>query len=214
MTTKRASRFTREDFIAVCCAIATMSIIVSNIIVNKQFDFFGFALPAAVMLIPVDYIIGDVVAEVFGFRAASHVIILAFLMNTFAVMFYLIAIALPSYPTFTAQASFEAVLGTTPRILFASLSAFAAGSLLNAKVMQVMHKRDGEARLAWRCILSTLVGEGLDTAMFALLAFVGVVPWDVIGQMIILHTIAKVTIETVLYALATRHIIRWAKTLS
>ncbi|WP_283171139.1 queuosine precursor transporter [Curtanaerobium respiraculi] len=204
----------RSDVLAICAALATMSIIVSNIITNKQLDFLGLALPAGSLLIPVDYIIGDLVAEVYGFRDARRIILLAFAMNALAVAFFMLALALPGFSTFTAQASFETVLGTTPRILVASLTAFAVGSLSNAKIMQVMHARDGESRLAWRCIASTLVGETLDMTVFSLLAFAGVLPWNVILQMIVLNSVVKVAIEIALYALATRHVIRWAKTLS
>ena len=205
------SKMNRERLLAICCALATMSIIVSNIITTKQLNFFGLALPAGSILIPVDYVIGDLVAEVYGFRTARRVITLAFVMNALAVAFFMLALALPAYPTFTAQASFEAVLGTTPRVLLASLTAFIVGSLSNAKIMQIMHARDGENKLALRCILSTLVGEALDMTIFGTLAFAGVLPAAVVFQMIWLNTLVKVGIECVLYAVATRHIIGWAK---
>ncbi len=214
MQARDERRFGRSELLAVCAALATMSIIVSNIITNKQLDLLGFALPAGSLLIPVDYVIGDLVAEVYGFRAARRIILLAFAMNALAVGFFLLTLALPGFATFTAQESFQAVLGTTPRILCSSLAAFAIGSLSNAKIMQVMHVRDGESRLAWRCIFSTLVGEALDMTIFSVAAFAGVLPWEVISQMIVVNTLVKVAVECLLYVLVTRFAIGWAKTLS
>lgn len=210
---RTATRVDRSQVLAACCALATMSVIVSNIITNKQMSCAGFALPCGALLIPIDYVIGDVVAEVYGFVTARRVIILAFAMNALAACFFLLTLALPGYETFTAQAAFEAVLGTSPRILLASLTAFVAGSLTNARIMHMMHVRDGESRLAWRAIASTVVGESIDMVIFAVLAFGGVLPWDVIGQIIVVDTVAKVAIECALYACATRRVIRWAKTL-
>ena len=119
----------------------------------------------------------------------------------------------PSFSTFTAQSALEAVLGSTPCILAASFTAYVAGSLSNAKIMELMHMHDGEKRLAWRCIASTIGGETLDMTVFTLLAFTGVLPWPVIGQMIVVASAIKVAVECICYPLVTSHAIAWAKTL-
>lgn len=202
---------TKAQLLVVCAALSVMSIIVSNVITNKQMDFFNFALPCGTLLVPVDYIMGDLITEVYGYRTAKNVILVAFFMNLLAVIFFMLTLALPSFYTFTNQDAFVAVLGSTPRILAASFAAFIFGSFANAKIMAIMHVRDGEDKLAWRCIASTIVGETLDMSVFSVLAFGGVLPWSVIFQMIWLNSLVKIAIECILYALATRHIIKWAK---
>lgn len=112
-----------------------------------------------------------------------------------------------------AQSALEAVFGSTPRILAASFTTYVAGSLSNAKIMELMHMHDGEKRLAWRCIASTIGGETLDMTVFTLLAFTGVLPWPVIGQMIVVASAIKVAVECICYPLVTSHVIAWAKTL-
>ena len=208
---RKSSRVTRRTVLLACVALSVMSIIVSNIITNKQMDFLGFALPCGTLLVPIDYVIGDLVTEVYGYRTAKKVILAAFAMNALAVLYFLLALSLPGFWTFSGQQAFETVLGTTPRILAASFSAFIVGSFSNAKIMDVMHVRDGESKLAWRCIASTIVGETLDMTIFSVLAFGGVLPWEVIVQMIWLNSVVKIAIECVLYALLTRHVIAWSK---
>lgn len=110
-----------------------------------------------------------------------------------------------------AQSALEAVFGSTPRILAASFTAYVAGSLSNAKIMELMHMHDGEKRLAWRCIASTIGGETLDMTVFTLLAFTGVLPWPVIGQMIVVASAIKVAVECICYPLVTSHVIAWAR---
>lgn len=192
-------------------ALSVASLVASNIITNKQTDILGFAITCGSFTIPIDYIVSDVLAEVYGYREARRATIIAFLCDLLCVAFFTLTLAAPQFATFTAQDAFQTVLGSTPRILAASFTAYVVGSLSNAKVMELMHVRDGEDRLALRCIASTVVGETLDMTVFSLMAFAGVLPWDVIFQMIVVASVVKVAVECVCYPLVTRRVIGWAK---
>ena len=61
--------------------------------------------------------------------------------------------------------------------------------------------------------LSTVIGEFLDMAIFAVMAFAGVLPWEVIGQMVVTNSCAKIAVEVILYPILTKRVIGWAKTL-
>ena len=210
-----AKRVSRDSLLLACAGVAIMSLIASNIITNKQFDvpFIGWAITCGSVCVPLSYIVDDILAEVYGFRTARRVIYIGFVMNAIAVAYFQIAIAIPGTETFTAQSAFETVLGATWRTTLASFVAYFFGSLANAKVMDVLHVRNGESRLALRCILSTVIGEFLDMAIFAVMAFAGVLPWEVIGQMVVTNSCAKIAVEVVLYPILTKRVIGWAKTL-
>lgn len=198
----------------VLCALSIMSVIVSNIITNKQTEVFGFAVTCGSFLIPLSYIVNDTMVEVYGFKEARRVTVLSFVCNLLAVVFFTLTLLAPSASTFSAQSEFEVVLGSTPRVLFASVVAYILGSLTNAYIMQKMKDHDGEKRLAFRCILSTVAGEALDMIVFSFIAFYGVLPVDAILQIIVVSSVVKILVETVIYAIATRNVIRWAKTLN
>lgn len=210
-----ANKINKNTLLLVCTGVAIMSLIASNIITNKQFDvpLIGWAITCGSVCVPLSYVVDDILAEVYGFKTARRVIYLGFAMNAIAVVYFQIAIAIPGTETFANQSAFETVLGATWRTTLASFIAYFFGSLANAKIMDVMHVKSGEKRLALRCISSTIVGEFLDMAIFAVMAFAGVLPWDVIGQMIVTNTCAKVAVEIVLYPILTRNVIKWAKTL-
>lgn len=182
-------------------SLSVATLIASNIITNKQTDLFGFAMTCGTFTIPVDYIVSNVPEEVYGFAEARRVTITAFLCDLLCVILFQLTLASPSFSTFTAQSALEAVLGSTPCILAASFTAYVVGSHSNAKIMELMHMHDGEKRLAWRCIASTIVGETLDMTVFTLLAFTGVLPWPVIGQMIVVASAIKVAVECICYPL-------------
>lgn len=197
-----------------CTAVTVGSLIVSNTITNKQFNvpFLGLAVTCGVVCIPLSYIVDDVLAEVFGFKTARTVILIGFAINAVAVAYFQTAIAIPGLDAFTAQAAFETVLGATARTTAASFAAYIVGSILNAKIMQVMHERDGERGLFARCALSTLAGELVDMAIFATLAFAGTLPVETIAQIVVCNGLGKCLVEFVCFPV-TERVINWAKSL-
>lgn len=191
-----------------------MSLIVSNIITNKQMPLpWGWAITCGSLCVPLSYIVDDILAEVYGFKTARSVILIGFAMNAIAVLYFQLAIIAPGVDIFANQDAFTAVLGATWRTTLASFVAYLFGSIANAKIMDVMHAKHGENRLALRCISSTVIGEFLDMAVFALVAFSGTMPWQVLGQIIVSNTAAKVAVECALYPIVTRRAIAWAKRL-
>lgn len=194
-----------------CMAISAGAIIVSNIVTLKQTEIFGVALTCATFVIPFTYIASDLVAEVWGFKAARFVSLMTFAVGFMAVAIFSATIAVRGIDSFEYQTALEQVLGSVPRTMAASFLSFVVGSVSNAWVMQRMHDRDGERRLGLRCVLSTIVGETLDMGIFTLAAFWGTIPIDVMTQVLVSGVVAKSLFETVVYALATRHVIAAVK---
>ena len=168
---------TKIELYAMLTGVFTASLIVSNIIAGKTFDFFSFVLPCGVIIFPIIYIVNDVLAEVYGYKKARNVILLGFLMNLVAVICYNITIVLPAPAFFENSNAFGVVLGSTFRLLVASFAAYLVGSLVNAKMMVILKKWD-EDKLFLRCILSTLFGEGLDAVIFITIGFLGTMPLE------------------------------------
>ena len=114
----------------------TVCLIVSNLIAGKIFSIGGVVtLPAAVLLFPVTYILGDVFTEVYGFKKARNVIWTGFAMNLFAVLIYLAAVALPAPAFFEDQEAYRTVLWSTPRVLAASFTGYLVGEFSNSFVL-------------------------------------------------------------------------------
>jgi uncharacterized integral membrane protein (TIGR00697 family) len=172
-------------------------LITSNIIIAKQIGIGGIVLPAAIVIFPLSYIIGDVLTEVYGYRQARRVIWLGFLCNLIAVLAIWLGKILPSAPIFDAQDAYERILGSTPRFLLASFAAYLAGEFSNSVVLAKM-KIMTKGRWLWtRTIGSTLVGQGVDTIVVLSIAFVGVLPLPVLGAMMFFHWLFKCIYETV-----------------
>jgi uncharacterized integral membrane protein (TIGR00697 family) len=159
-------------FVAVAAFFVT-ALVVSNIVAVKLVEISGRVFPAGLVVFPLSYLLGDVLTEVYGLRAARAVIWLGFACNLLAVAAIQIAIALPAAPFYEEADAYEAVLGTTWRIFLASLAAYTAGELVNAYVLARL-KAVTAGRFLWtRTIGSTIAGEGLDSLIFVTVAFAG-----------------------------------------
>jgi queuosine precursor transporter len=160
-------------FVTIACFFVT-ALVVSNIVAVKLVEVEGRVFDAGNILFPLAYLLGDVLTEVYGFRAVRRVILLGFACNLLAVAAIQIAIALPAAGFWEEnQESYETVLGTTWRIFVASLTAYLVGELTNSFVLQRMKAATGGRFLWSRTIGSSLVGQGLDTVLFVTIAFAG-----------------------------------------
>lgn len=154
----------------VLLALFTTIFILSNIVSTKDVQVGPLVTDGAFFLFPAAYVIGDVISECYGFRAARRAVWTGFLAMIIAVSTFYVAILLPAASFYEGQAAFAATLGLVPRIVVASLSGYAAGQLLNAWLLTLMKDRLGERGLWKRLLGSTVVGEFGDTLIFCLIA--------------------------------------------
>ena len=162
------------------------------------------------LLFPLTYVLGDVIAEVYGFTAARRAILLGMIVSILAsAVFYLVQIAPPA-ADYENQAAFEAVLGFVPRIVAASVAAYAVGQLLNAWVLVKLKKKYGEKNLWARLMGSTVIGTAADTAIFCFVAWAGVMPVSTILNLMIVGYFYKVAVELILLPVTYR-VVAWVK---
>ncbi len=159
-------------FVAIAAFFVT-ALVVSNVIAVKLVEVSGRVFPAGLVVFPLSYLLGDVLTEVYGFRAARAVIWLGFACNLMAVLAIQAAMALPAAPFFGDDEAYDQILGTTWRLFLASFAAYLVGELVNSAVLARMKVATGGRYLWARTIGSTVVGEGLDSAIFVTLAFAG-----------------------------------------
>ena len=183
--------------LVIITAIFITCLITANVIAVKLVSLGPVILPAAIFVFPLSYIFGDVLTEVYGYRQARQVIWLAFICNLIFVIFVWVGQILPPASFWEGQSAYERILGYTPRLLAASFLGYLVGEFANSFIMARM-KVLTRGRWLWsRTIGSTVVGQGLDTAIFITIAFIGTPAF--LPVMILYHWLAKTVIE----ALAT-----------
>lgn len=151
-----------------------MALVLSNVIAVKLVEVWGRVFDAGTLLFPLTYLIGDVLTEVYGYRRTRLVIWIGFAASLVGVGSIQIAIHLPAAGFWKDnQTAYETVLDTTWRIFLASLAAYLVGEFTNSFVLAKL-KVATEGRFLWlRTTTSTVVGQGLDSALFSTIAFAG-----------------------------------------
>lgn len=176
-------------------AVFITCLVTANIIAVKLISIFGLILPAAIIVFPISYIVGDVLTEVYGYGQARRVIWLGFLCNLIAVLAIWAGGLLPPAPFWEGQPAYQQILGYTPRLLGASFVAYLIGEFANSFVLAKLKIATAGRWLWTRTIGSTLVGQGLDSAVFITLAFVGTIPAAGLASAIVTQWLAKSVYE-------------------
>jgi uncharacterized integral membrane protein (TIGR00697 family) len=182
-------------YIDVVTASFVGTLIVSNIASTKVLEMGPFTFDGGTILFPLAYIFGDILTEVYGYRSSRRVIWTGFIWLLLAASMFTIVDALPPAEGWDLQDSFHAILGQTPRIVIASLVAYVAGEFLNSFVLAKL-KILTKGRWLWaRTISSTLVGQAVDTGVFLTIAFLGVLPTDLLWSVFLSNYVFKCGVE-------------------
>jgi uncharacterized integral membrane protein (TIGR00697 family) len=179
-------------------AVFVGALLISNIIAGKQLQLpFGITMTGAVIVFPITYILSDLFSEVYGYRWSRLTCYLAFAINIFMAIVFAIAIETPAPGYWQNQEAFAIVLGNTPRILFASLTAFVAGDFINDRVFRRMKAKHPDSHKCFgaRSIVSSIAGAIVDSAIFIPIAFIGMMPLDVLIIMGITQVCLKLLYE-------------------
>ncbi|MBI5456924.1 queuosine precursor transporter [Candidatus Kaiserbacteria bacterium] len=185
-------------------------LLISNIASTKIVDFGWFTFDGGTLLFPLSYIFADILTEVYGFRRSRKVIWLGFFSALVMSLVLIIVGKLPPAADWGNQEAYNAILGLTPRIVIGSLLAYFCGEFVNSFVLAKMKVWTAGKRLWMRTIGSTVVGEGVDTAIFVLVAFWGVLPAPLLITVIVSNYIFKTGVE-VLFTPITYAIVKYLK---
>ena len=171
--------------------------LIANVMAVKLINVAGVTFfDAGTVTFPLAFMLGDVLTEIWGYKTARKVIILAFICNLLMVGMTTIGVHLP-YPDYAADSAeaYARVFSYVPRIVAASLFAFLCGELANAWAMEKI-KTATSGRYLWlRAIASSMLGYIFDTVLFVILAFAGTAPAKDLATMIGFQYLAKVLLE-------------------
>ncbi|MCS7057185.1 MAG: queuosine precursor transporter [Thermoflexales bacterium] len=189
-------------------------LIVSNLSSSAKIVTLGpFTFDGGTLLFPLSYIFGDILTEVYGYSVSRRVIWIGFAAAAlFSLTVWFVGL-LPGEAEWSSRVgmdAYNAVLGSAPRIVLASLIAYWAGAFSNAFVLARL-KVVTQGRWLWtRTIGSTVVGQAVDTCLFIVIAFVGTLSagalWDITAS----NYIFKVGVE-VLFTPVTYALVGWLK---
>ncbi|HQY24766.1 MAG TPA: queuosine precursor transporter [Thermoflexales bacterium] len=217
----------RFKYLDIILGLFVSVLLISNIASSAKIIELGQLGPltltfdAGTLVFPLSYIFSDVLTEVYGYRNARRVIWIGFfsLLLTSLVLVWVGRLPGEAFWLSTTasgeaaaadfgQQAYDKIFGLTVRIVLGSLAAYWCGSFLNDFLLARLKVRTAGRYLWVRTIGSTLVGEGVDTLIFAVIAFAGVLPTETLVTLIVSNYVFKVGVEVVFtpltYAIVNR----------
>ena len=193
-------------------AVFTGLVLISNVAATKGIAFgpiigdWSLITDGGFIVFPLTYVIGDVLSEVYGFKATRRAIYIAFAMEAIAALTFWLTAILPAADFYTNQAAFEAVVKPFTQLIIAGLAGFTVGQTLNAWVVVRIKERTKEKHLWARLIGSTVVGEFADTVVFCSIAAsaIGIDTWPVFVTYVALGWGYKTAVEIVVLPVTYR----------
>ncbi|MDR1318043.1 MAG: queuosine precursor transporter [Treponema sp.] len=206
----------RFRFLDIVMAFFVTVLIVSNVASSAKIIDLGFslrlpgfpAIPLAfdggTLLFPLSYVFGDILTEVYGFRASRRVIWTGFAALALSSLVFLLLRALPADPgweEYAGSAAYDAILGgmSTGGIALASLLGYWIGEFSNSVILSRVKVLMGGKLLWVRTIGSTLVGELLDSLVFVFIAsLTGVFAWELFLSLTLTNYFLKCAVEALM----------------
>jgi queuosine precursor transporter len=172
--------------------------LIANITANKPIMLFGMSAPGGVFIYALTFTLIDLINEHFGKQGARRVIYAAFAANILFALYSAFVLVLPSPSFFTGQQAFAQVLGSTPRIVAASLLAYIVSSLIDVEVFDAWKRRIGGHKWA-RVVASNAVSTAVDSSLFVAAAFGGILPLMplIVGQYVMKMAITVISVPLI-----------------
>ncbi|WP_431291975.1 queuosine precursor transporter [Pedobacter sp. P26] len=163
-------------FFSVITGLFCACLVISNILDTKFFQIGSTAFPAGIILFPIVYVFGDIFTEVYGYTQSRKAIWTGFFSLLLLIISLEITRRLPSADFWQNQQAYDVILGRVPRIAIASIVAYICGEFVNSLTIAKLKVRQQGKSMSVRFIASTLVGQAVDTSVFILIAFLGIMP--------------------------------------
>ena len=169
-------------------AIFVTSLLIANVVSSKIVSFWGLTVPAAIVAYPLTFLMTDVIGEIWGKEEANKTVKLGFICQMISLALIGCAILLPVAPFADNQSQFTAILGSSFRVVFASMIGYLVSQSWDVWIFHKIrdayiakHGSTKGGRWIWNNA-STMTSQIIDTAIFITIAFIGVVPniWTMI----------------------------------
>ncbi len=200
-----------HKFLDLIMAIFITVLIVSNIASSAKIVDWGesilgipLAFDAGTLLFPASYIFGDILTEVYGYKASRRVIWAGFFCLALSAGVFALVAAMPGeaqWQQYAGEAAYLAILGgmASGGIAIASLAGYWTGEFTNSFILAKLKIVTGGRWLWMRTIGSTIAGELVDTLVFVLIAaFFGIFPWGIFLTLVVTNYLFKVGVEVLL----------------
>ena len=185
-------------FFISCLIVANFTAIkIAEIHLTPQW---AISFPAALLFFPLTYFFDDTLTEVYGFKMSRLIIWGGLFCSAMVNLCTWLAVYLPASPlwnqsTHNGELAYEFIFKGTPRVFIASALAYFCGEFFNSLVLAKMKVYFCGKFLWLRILVSSAFGVAIDTTLFSIIAFAGILPSALLWQITLTAYLFKLSFE-------------------
>jgi queuosine precursor transporter len=175
----------------------TITIVTSLVLTNKIIDVHGFLISSCLIVFPIIFFMGDIIAEIYGYNVAKQLILYALIGAGFFSLIITLTINIPTPKFYDNYVAYEKVFGMSLKFIAVGFLAIWVGAVVNAYVI-ARWKKLVNGRYFWlRSIGSSAVGELINSVIAFPLGFGGVLPMEKVFNLLFVSYIIKLVYAVV-----------------
>ncbi len=176
-----------ESYLALLACIYAGSLVLAAVMASKIIVVGPIVVPAGVLAYCLTFLITDVISEVWGKERAQTVVMGGFITLVLVFVLTGISILWPPAPFWPHQQAYKTILGSSARIMVASLAAYLFSQYHDVWAFHFWRRLTTERYLWLRNNASTVVSQLLDSVVFITIAFYGTMPLAplIVGQWVV-----------------------------
>lgn len=138
---------------------------------GKITTVFGISVSVAIFMVPITFLITDIVAEVSGRKTANQFVTVGVISLIVIFAFTALSVFISPNERYEFNEQYRLIFGSSLRIIIASIIAFALAQFHDVWAFEFW-KTKTQGKLLWlRNNLSTIVSQAIDTFVFMMIAF-------------------------------------------
>lgn len=181
---------------AISAALYVSFQIISNILSTKiaLLPGLNWAVDGGTILYPLTFTLRDFVHKTLGKAKARQIVILAAIVNLLAVGCFIVIGAMTPDPSWPFQEAYQAILLPVWRITIASIVAQVTSELIDTEIFSRIYKKYSD----WPAVMiSNSIALVVDSIIFSIIAFLGILPMEVLWQIILTNVVIKFVLSIV-----------------
>lgn len=189
---KKFNGYSLLPFIAM--AYLTLKIL-SILLFYKIVTVFSIKASAGTLVIPLWFLLGDVITEVYGYKVARKILYAAVLCQVFFAGFAYLFNELGTVQLGRDQLAYSEVISHLPRVALVSVFSIIIGGLINAGLIHIWKLKLDGRYFSLRSLGASSIGELFFTICAYVIGFSGVTSFEVIVKLIAFSYFVKICIN-------------------
>lgn len=147
-----------------------------NLLGGKITTLFGISVSVGIFMVPLTFLITDIVEEVHGKKVTQQFIIAGVITIIIIFLYTALFVVLEPHARYSFNEAYKTIFGASLRMMIASLVAFTLAQTHDIWAFNFW-KEKTKGRFLWlRNNLSTIVSQFIDTSVFMFIAFYQLTP--------------------------------------